>query len=80
MFSSKSMGYSMAVEGFFMVGGWVKMSVTMVDQGQKIKKKNTGYNALEQSPKNRNLDQNVNDSKSHIFNSFFENIFSGVQP
>ena len=52
----------------------------MVDQGQKIKKKNTGYNALKQSPKNRNLDQNVNDSKSHIFNSFFENIFSGVQP
>ena len=27
----------------------------------------------------RNLDQNINDSKSHIWNSFFENIISGIQ-
>ena len=30
-------------------------------------------------PKERNLDQNINDSKSHIWNSFFENIISGIQ-
>ena len=26
------------------------------------------------------MDQNINDSKSHICNSFFENIISGIQP
>ena len=31
------------------------------------------------SPKKRNSDQNINDSKSHICNSFFENIIPGVQ-
>ena len=51
----------------------------MVDQGQKNFKKNAGYNALKQSPKKRNLDQNINDSKSYICNSFFENNFSGIQ-
>ena len=51
----------------------------MVDQGQKNLKKNAGYNALKQSPKKRNLDQNINDSKSYISNSFFENNFSGIQ-
>ena len=32
-----------------------------------------------QSPKKRNLDQNINDSKSHLWNSFFENIISDIQ-
>ena len=32
-----------------------------------------------QSPKKRNLDQNINDSKSHFWNSFFENIISDIQ-
>ena len=29
--------------------------------------------------KKRNLDQNINDSKSQIWNSFFHNIISGIQ-
>ena len=33
---------------------------------------------LRQSPKKRNLDQNINDSKSHICNSFFEHIISAI--
>ena len=44
----------------------------MVDHQQKKIKKKT----LKQSPKKQNLDQNISDSKSHICNSFFENIFS----
>ena len=32
-----------------------------------------------QSPKKRNLDQNINNSKSHLWNSFFENIISDIQ-
>ena len=32
-----------------------------------------------QSPKKRNLDQNINDSKSHLWNSFFETIISDIQ-
>ena len=32
-----------------------------------------------QSPKKRNLDQNINDSKSHLWNSVFENIISDIQ-
>ena len=32
-----------------------------------------------QSPKKRNLDQNINDSKSHIWSSFFLNIISGIK-
>ena len=32
-----------------------------------------------QSPKKRNLDQNINDSTSHLWNSFFENIISDIQ-
>ena len=32
-----------------------------------------------QSPKKRNLDQIINDSKSHLWNSFFENIISDIQ-
>ena len=46
----------------------------MVGWQQKIKKKNSGSNPLKQSPIKRNLDQNVNKWKSHIWNSFFENV------
>ena len=56
------------------------MSVTMVDQGRKIKKKKNWLKRPKAVPLKRDLDQNINDSKSHICNSFFENIFSGVQP
>ena len=51
----------------------------MVDQGQKNKKKKHWLKRPKATPQKRNLDQNINDSKSHICNSFFENIFSGVQ-
>ena len=30
-------------------------------------------------PKKQNLGQNINDSKSQVWNSFFENIISGMQ-
>ena len=30
-------------------------------------------------PKKRNLDQNINDSKSHIWSSFLKNIISGIR-
>ena len=42
-------------------GDWVKISATMVGR---------------HSPKERNLNQNINDSKSYIWNSFFENVIS----
>ena len=48
--------------------GWVKMSSTMVGRRQKIKKKHW-LKHPKAVLKNRNLDQNVNDSKSHIWNS-----------
>ena len=31
------------------------------------------------APQKQNFDQNINDLKSHIRNSFFENIISGIQ-
>ena len=56
------------------------MSAIIVEQGQNIKKKQLlKYPKATPPKKTRNLDQNINDSKSHICNSFFENIFSGVQ-
>ena len=54
------------------------MSATMVGRRRRIKKKNTDWNILKQYPKQRNLDQNINDSKSHIWNSFLENIISSI--
>ena len=45
------------------------MSAAMVGQSPKTKNR----------PKKLNLDQNINDSKSHIQNSFFENIITGMQ-
>ena len=46
---------------------------------KKKNNNNTGWNALKMSPKKRTLDQNINYSKSHIWNSFFENIILGIQ-
>ena len=51
------------------------MFATMVGQRQKIKKTNW----QKQSPKKQNLDKNINDSKSHVWNSFLENIHSDIQ-
>ena len=39
--------------------------------GQKIKKKKHWLKRLNAVPKKRNLDQNVNDAKCNIWNSFF---------
>ena len=52
-----------AVGSSFMVGDWVKMSAIMVGWRRKI--------WLKKSPKKRILDQNINYSKTHIWNSFF---------
>ena len=53
------------------------MSATMVGRRQKLEKK-LAKTPLS-SPQNRNLDQNINDSKSHVWISFFENTIWGVQ-
>ena len=50
----------------------------MVDRRQKIKKKHW-LKRPKAVPKKRNLDQNINNSKSHIWNSFYEIIVSGMQ-
>ena len=49
----------------------------MVGRRQKLEKK-LAKTPLS-SPQNRNLDQNINDSKSHVWISFFENTIWGVQ-
>ena len=54
------------------------MLATMVDWRRKIKKKHLLKRPKAVPKKTRNLDQNINDSKSHICNSFFENIISRV--
>ena len=54
------------------------MLTTMVGQWEKIKKKHW-LKHPERSPKKETLDQNINDSKSHIWNSFFEKIISSIQ-
>ena len=51
-------------------GGWVKMSATMFDRRRKIKKKTP-----QAAPQKRNLDQNINDPKSHICNFFKRILF-----
>ena len=60
-------------------GGWVRMSATMAGWRRKFFLKKT----LAKTPKNcsqkRNLDQNINDSKYRFWDSFFENIISGIQ-
>ena len=56
----------------------MKMSNTKVDRRRKIKKHTQWLKRPKLVPP-KNFDQNVNDSKSHICNSFFENIISGIQ-
>ena len=58
-------------------GGWVKISATMVGGRRKIKKKHW-LKRPRGVPKKRNLNQNINYSESHIWNSFFENSISGT--
>ena len=58
--------------------GWVKMLSTMVGRQRKIKKKHW-LKRPSAVPKKRNLNQNINYSISHIWNSFFENSISGIQ-
>ena len=58
-----------------MVGNWVKN--TMV--GRTKNKKKHRLKLPKAVPKCRNMDQNINDSKSHISNSLFENIISSIQ-
>ena len=53
------------------------MLAFMVARRQKIKKH--WLKRPKAVPKKRNLDQNINYSKSHIWNYFFENIISGIQ-
>ena len=54
------------------------MSVTIVGQRRKIEKKTLAKTPYS-SPQKQNLDQNINDSKCHIWNSFFKNMISGIQ-
>ena len=53
-------------------------ATTMVGRRQKIFKK-YWLNCPKAVPKKLNLDKNINNSKSNIWNSFFENIISGIQ-
>ena len=55
------------------------MSVTMVGRQQKILKNHWLKRPKAVPPKKRNLDQNINDSKSHIWNSLLKNTISGIQ-
>ena len=50
------------------------MSATMAGRRQKIFKKLWLKHPKAVLPKKPNLDQNINDSKYHTRNSFFENI------
>ena len=63
----------------FMVGSLVELSATMVGPRRKIKEKYLLKRLNAVLKKKRNLDQNINDSKSQIWNSFFKNIISGIQ-
>ena len=51
----------------------------MVGPRRKIKEKYLLKRLNAVLKKKRNLDQNINDSKSQIWNSFFKNIISGIQ-
>ena len=46
---------------------------------RKKKKKTLAKTSFSSLPKKRNLKQIICDSKAHIWNSFFENIFSDIQ-
>ena len=51
----------------------------MVDRRRKNKKKHWLRRPIAVPKKKRNLNQNINYLKSHIWNSFFENSISGIQ-
>ena len=51
------------------------MLATMVGRRRKVERKN-GLKHPKVVPQKTNLDQNTNDSKSHIWNSFIDNIIS----
>ena len=53
------------------------MSVTMV--GGRLKIKKHWLKRPRGVPKKQNLNQNINYSKSYIWNSFLENSISGIQ-
>ena len=62
-----------------MVGGGLRKNVGRHGWPKTKNKKNHWLKRPKASPDKRNFDQNINDSKSHIWNSFFENIISGIQ-
>ena len=49
---------------------WVKTSTTMVDRRRKIEEKQSIV---------KMLDENINNSRSHIWSTFLKNISLGVQ-
>ena len=57
-------------------GCCVKVLAIMVSRRQNVLKKHW-LNALKQSLKKRNFDQNINDSKSHNFEFFFWKYYFG---
>ena len=72
-----------AIGSFFVVvvvvvgEGGVRVGKNVGHHGWLTTKKNTGKNALKQSHKKWNLDQNINDSKSHIWIFFFWKYYFG---
>ena len=67
-------GRSQGRRRLFMVGVWVKVLAPWLADEKKF-----CQHTLKQTPKWRNLDENMNDSKSHIWNSLSENIISRIQ-
>ena len=55
-----------------------KMLATMVDRRKKYLKKHW-LKCSKAVPQKTKIGSNINDSKSHIWNSFYENIISGMQ-
>ena len=55
------------------------MSDKLVGRWKKKKKKHW-LKRPKAVPEKRNIDQNINDSESHIWNSFLDNIISGIHP
>ena len=76
MNSNKHLLQYRTVGSFFMVGGWVKMRSPWLIDDENLKKHLLKHPKA--VPQKRNLDQNINDLKSQIYNPFFENIISGI--
>ena len=62
---------------FYGEGAESKCQPPWMADDEKLKK--TLAKTPSSSPQKRNLDQNVNDSKCHIWNSFYENIILGIR-